>query len=74
MVLVKKWDLFPPFYFWQNREEKSLWPYSRKEKRPFLDYNNKKEKTSKNWPFSTGVSPWFWSKNGILSTFLFLAK
>ena len=34
-------------------------------KHAFLDYNNKKEKTSKNWPFSTGVSPWFWSKNGI---------
>ena len=29
----QKWDLFPPFYFWQNRKEKSLWPYSRKETR-----------------------------------------
>ena len=43
-------------------------------KHAFLDYNNKKEKTSKKWPFSKGVSPGFWSKNGIFSTFLFLAK
>ena len=24
---------FPPFYFWQKRQEKSLWQYSRKKKR-----------------------------------------
>ena len=24
---------FPPFYFWQKRQEKSLWRYSRKKKR-----------------------------------------
>ena len=24
---------FPPFYFWQKRQEKSLWPHSRKKKR-----------------------------------------
>ena len=28
----------------------------------FLDYKNKKFKKSKNWNFSKGVSPWFWSK------------
>ena len=27
----------------------------------FLEYKNNK---SKNWEFSTGVSPWFWSKIG----------
>ena len=28
----------------------------------FLDYKNKKFKKLKNWDFSNGVSPWFWSK------------
>ena len=26
---------FPPFYFWQKRQEKSIWRYSRKKKRLF---------------------------------------
>ena len=30
----------------------------------FLDYKNKNFKKSKNWHFSKGVNPWFWSKNG----------
>ena len=28
-----KMGLFPPFYFWQSRQEKRLWRYSRKKKR-----------------------------------------
>ena len=31
-------------------------------KNPFLGYENKKLKKLKNWDFSKGVSPWFWSK------------
>ena len=31
----QKMRFFPPFYFWQNREEKSFWGYSRKRKRLF---------------------------------------
>ena len=38
---------FPPFYFWQNRQEKSLWPYSRKKKNSFLDYKKKSKKKKK---------------------------
>ena len=26
---------FPPFYFWQKRQEKSIWRYSREKKRLF---------------------------------------
>ena len=37
----------------------------------FLDYKNNKLKKSKNWDFSKGVSPWFWSKIGYFSRFLF---
>ena len=37
-----------------------------------LGYKNKKFKKSKNWPFSKGVNPWFWSKNGHFSNLFFL--
>ena len=37
------------------------------QKHAFLGSNNKKFKKSKNWHFSKGVNPWFWSKNGHFS-------
>ena len=37
----------------------------------FLAYKNNKLKKSKNWDFSKGVNPWFWSKNGHSSIFFF---
>ena len=37
----------------------------------FLGYKNMKSKKSKNWHFSKGVNPWFWSKNGHFSNFFF---
>ena len=40
------------------------------QKNTFLGYNNKKFKKSKNWHFSKGVNPWFWSKNGHFSMVL----
>ena len=40
-------------------------------KNAFLGYKNKKFKKSKNWHFSKGVNPWFWSKNGHFSNFFF---
>ena len=43
-------------------------------KKPFLDYKNKKFKKSKNWHFSKGVNPWFWSKNGHFSKLIFLGN
>ena len=39
-------------------------------KNAFLGYKNNKFKKSKNWHFSKGVNPCFWSKNGHLSNFL----
>ena len=38
----------------------------------FLGYKSKKLEKSKNWHFSKGVNPWFWSKNGHFSNFYFL--
>ena len=43
-------------------------------KNAFLGYKNKKFKKSKNWHFSKGVNPWFWSKNGHFSKFYFLGN
>ena len=43
-------------------------------KNPFLGYKKKNFKKSKNWHFSKGVNPWFWSKNGHFSNFFFLGK
>ena len=40
-------------------------------KNAFLECKNKKFKKSKNWHFSKGVNPWFWSKKGHFSNFLF---
>ena len=41
------------------------------QKKAFLGFKNKKFKKSKNWHFSKGVNPWFWSKNGHFSKFFF---
>ena len=43
-------------------------------KNAFLGNKNKKLKKSKNWHFSKGVNPWFWSKNGHFSNFFFLGN
>ena len=43
-------------------------------KNVFLGYKNNKFKKSKNWHFSKGVNPWFLSKNGNFSIFLFLSN
>ena len=43
-------------------------------KKAFLGYKNKKLEKSKNWHFSKGVNPWFWSKNGHFSNFFFLVN
>ena len=43
-------------------------------KNAFLGFKNKNFKKSKNWYFSNGVNPSFWSKNGHFSNFLFLGN
>ena len=45
-----------------------------KRKNAFLGYKNKKFKKSKNWHFSKGVNPRFWSKNGHFSNIFFLGN
>ena len=43
-------------------------------KNTFLGYKYKKFNRSKNCPFSKGVNPWFWSKNGHFLNFFFLSN
>ena len=73
MVLVQKWQFFQLFVFRQYRLGKSVLQYSRT-KKDFLRHKNNKLKKSKNWDFSKGVNPLFWSKNNHFSNFLFLGN
>ena len=43
-------------------------------KNAFLGYKNNKLKKSKNWDFSKGVNPWFWSKIGHFPIVFFLGN
>ena len=71
MVLVQKWPFFLLFFLDNMRKENVFYDIL-KWKNAFLGYKNKKFKISKNWHFSKRVNPWFWSKNGHFSNFLFL--
>ena len=62
---------FSKFFFLRNIEQENLFYDILERKNAFLGYKNKKIKKSKNWHFSKGVNPWFWSKNGHFSNFFF---
>ena len=68
-----KMAIFPTFFLGNIGQENVFYDIL-KRKNAFLGYKNKKFKKSKNWHFSKGVIPWFWSKNGHFSKFLFLGK
>ena len=57
-------------FFLGNKGQENVFYDNIEPKNAFLGYKNKNSKKSKNWHFSKGVSPWFWSKNGHFSTFL----
>ena len=61
MVLVKNLKIFHVFILGKIREE-NVFDNILKRKKAFLDYKKQKVKTVKNWDFSRGLSPWFWSK------------
>ena len=73
MVLVQKWPFFQLFFLGNIGQENVFYDILER-KNGFLGYKNKKFKKSKNWHFSKGVNPWFWSKNGHFSNFLFLGN
>ena len=73
MILVQKLPFFQVFFL-VNICEENVFDDILERKNAFLGYKNKKFKKSKNWHFSKGVNPWFWSKNGHFSTFFFLGN
>ena len=73
MVLVQNWP-FSNFSFLAKISKENVFYDILERKDNFLGYKKKKVKKSKNWDFSEGVSPWFWSKIGHFSNFSFLAK
>ena len=72
MVWVQKWRYFNLFLM-QYRPGKCLYDILEREN-AFLGYKNKKFKKSKNWHFSKGVNPWFWSNNGHFSNSFFVVN
>ena len=59
---------FSNFFFLANIRPENVFYDILERKDAFLGDKNKKFKKSKNWHFSKGVNPWFWSKNGNFST------
>ena len=66
-----KMAIFPTFFFLRNLNQENVFYDILERENAFLGYKNNK---FKNWHFCKGVNPWFWSKNGHFSNFLFLAN
>ena len=73
MVLVQKWPFFQLFFLGIIDQENIFYDIL-KRKNASLGYKKKKFKKLKNWHFSKGVNPWFWSKNGPFSNFFCLGN
>ena len=68
--MLQKWPFFHLFFLGNLGYENVFYDILEREN-AFLGYKNTKFKKSKNWHFSRGVNPGFWSKNGHLSNFFF---
>ena len=73
MVLVKNWQFFYLLNIGKIGQEIVFENILARQK-TFPDYKNKRLKKWKNWDFSKGISPLFWSKIGNFSMFLIWAK
>ena len=73
MVFVQIWP-FSQLFFLGNIGQENDFYDNLEQKNAFLGYRNKKLKKWKNWHFSKGVNPWFWSKNGHFSNVFFLGN
>ena len=65
---------FSIFSFLDNIGQENVFYDILERKNTFLCYKNKKFKKSKNWHLSKGVNPWFWSKIGHFSFFIFIGN
>ena len=68
MVLVFKWPFLQLFFLGNIGQENDFCDILKREN-AFLGYENKTFKKSRNWHFSRGVNPWFWSTNGHFPNF-----
>ena len=68
-----KMAIFSTFFLGNIGQENVLYD-SLEKKKVFLAIKRTSWKKSKNWHFSKGVNPWFWSKNGNFSNFFFLGN
>ena len=68
MFLVQKWPFFQLFFLGSIGSQKVFYDIL-EPKNTFLGYKNTEFKKSKNWHFSKGVNPCFWTKNGHFSKF-----
>ena len=65
---------FSNLYFLGNIFQENVFYDILERKNAFLGYENKKFKKPKNWHFSKGVNPCFWSENGDFSNLFFLGN
>ena len=73
MVLVENW-LFLHLFISANIVQENVFYDILERKNAFPAYKKKKFKKSKNWDFSKGVNPRFWSKNGHFFNFFFFRQ
>ena len=73
MIWVQKCPFFKVFFL-RNIGQENVFYDNLERKNAFLGSKNKKFKKSKNWHFSKGVNPSFWSKNSHFPNVLFLGN
>ena len=69
---AQKLAIFPTFFYLGYIGQENVFDDILEQKNAFLGTKNKKLKKWKNWHFSKGVNPWFYSKIGHFSNLLFL--
>ena len=74
MVLGQKWPFLQLLFFSAKYARKMSFSIFYNEKNAFLGYKNMKIEKSKNYHFSKGVNPWFWSENGHFFNLSFLGN
>ena len=65
---------FSIFFFFGNIEQENVFYDILERKIAFASYKNKKLKQSKNWEFSKGVNPGFWSKKWLFFHLFFFGN
>ena len=65
---------FSKLFFLGNIVKENFFHDILERKKAFLGFKNKKFLKSKNWHFTKGVNPWFWTKNGYFSKRFFLGN